>query len=246
MMDGLRDYFTTLLIIIALAFGFTSGAKAQASSPPAAPDSVISVSLLTAAPGSEIYQLEGHSGLRIRTTRVDYVANWGIFDFNQPNFIYRFVKGETDYCVGLIPFSYFMSEYAYEHRRVLEQTLNLTPGQTQRLVTLVNEAVRPESRTYRYNYVLDNCATRCIGIVEEATGDSLHFPVAMAELGDEVTFRSVMRRYHRNYPWYQFGIDMALGSGIDYPLSVRQTAFAPVVLSEIAAHATIGDRKSVV
>lgn len=52
------------------------------------------VSLLTARAGAEIYQLEGHSALRIRDPfRGDYVINWGLFDFAAPNFVYRFVKG---------------------------------------------------------------------------------------------------------------------------------------------------------
>lgn len=55
------------------------------------------VSLLTAYPGADIYQLEGHTALRIRhPQRGDYVVNWGLFDFDSPGFVYRFVKGETD------------------------------------------------------------------------------------------------------------------------------------------------------
>ncbi|MCM1400395.1 MAG: DUF4105 domain-containing protein [Bacteroides sp.] len=229
-------------LTLALVMGSVSMAKAQSSSSPAPePDTTITVSLLTAAPGPEIYQLEGHSGLRIRTAGSDMVANWGLFDFNTPNFVYRFVKGETDYCVGLIPFSYILNEYQTEKRRLTEQVLNLTPQQARKLSLLVMEAVQPQNRTYRYNYVLDNCATRPIAFIEKAVADSIHFPVAAAQLGQETTFRNVMRHFHANYPWYQFGIDLALGSGIDYPISVRQTAFAPVVLEQIAAHALIGD-----
>lgn len=55
---------------------------------------------------------------------------------------------------------------------------------------------------------------------------------------DATTFRNVMRHYHRNYPWYQFGIDTALGSGIDRPISQRETGFAPVVLADMIAGAT--------
>ena len=31
---------------------------------------------------------------------MDSVWNFGIFDFREPNFVYRFVKGETDYMVA--------------------------------------------------------------------------------------------------------------------------------------------------
>lgn len=140
-----------------------------------------------------------------------------------------------------MPYSYFIAEYAAEGRRVTEQELNLTPQQARKLIELVYTAVRPENRTYRYNYVLDNCATRPISFIEQATGDSIRFSTRAADLDEDITFRKVMAYFHRNYPWYQFGIDLALGSGIDYPIDVRATGFAPAVLQEIATHATIGD-----
>lgn len=234
----MTHHFFRIILSVALAVGFLT-AKAQLSQTPA--DSVARISLLTAAPGAEVYQLEGHSGLRMTFDGTDVVANWGLFDFRTPNFVYRFVKGETDYCVGLMPYSYFIAEYAAEGRRVTEQELNLTPQQARKLIELVYTAVRPENRTYRYNYVLDNCATRPISFIEQATGDSIRFSTRAADLDEDITFRKVMAYFHRNYPWYQFGIDLALGSGIDYPIDVRATGFAPAVLQEIATHATIGD-----
>ncbi len=231
-----------IISIVALAVS-TLTVKAQFSPDTAqtAADTTARISLLTAAPGKEVYQLEGHSGLRMRYDGRDVVANWGLFDFNSPNFIYRFVKGETDYCVGLWPFTYFIAEYESEGRRVVEQELNLTQVQARRLIELVNTAVKPENRTYRYNYVLDNCATRPIAFIEKATGTTINFSTPAAEFDRTVTFREVMTRFHSNYPWYQFGIDLALGSGIDYPIDVRRSGFAPVVLEEIASKATIGD-----
>ena len=35
-----------------------------------------------------------------------------MFSFNTPNFILRFVTGETDYQLGIIPYPYFEAEYA--------------------------------------------------------------------------------------------------------------------------------------
>lgn len=203
-------------------------------------DTVWTVSLLTAAPGTEIYQLEGHSGLRFQSCAGDFVANWGLFDFRAPNFVYRFVKGETDYRVGITDTESFLAGYAEDGRRVTAQVLNLTPAQADTLLQLVFVAIRPENRTYRYNYVLDNCATRPLSFIERATGQRVHFRGHSARVDSVTTFRNVMRRFHKNYPWYQFGIDMALGSGIDSTITARSTAFAPVILEELAATATLG------
>lgn len=187
------------------------------------------ISLLTFYPGSIFFELEGHSALRIvYDDGRDYTYNWGTFDFNSPNFVYRFVSGQTDYMLEGAPTDLFIDHYRSSGRRVVEQPLLLDSIQADRLSGLVAENMQPANRVYRYNYVLDNCATRPLAMIEKAVGDTL----ALGEPTnpDLATFREVMRRYHRNYPWYQFGIDLALGSTIDRPLAPRRRAFAPVDL----------------
>lgn len=230
----------TIILLYALTAILPLGAQQRFIPPMNEDDSTATVSLLTCAPGADVYSLEGHSGLRLHYGATDIVANWGIFDFNAPNFIYRFVKGETDYSIGIIPTEYFLLQYNLEHRRVTEQTLNLTPGQIRKVIQAVDINMYPENRVYRYNYVLDNCATRPLQIVEQAIGDSIRLTQSVAELEDTPTFRNVMRHFHRNYPWYQLGIDICLGSGIDGTITQRATMFAPELLKELAATAVIG------
>lgn len=194
------------------------------------------VSLLTCSPGRNIYELEGHTGLRIQHPMYgDFTVNWGVFDFDSPNFIYRFVKGETDYMAAAAPTGMFLESYRRQGRTVREQVLRLDSVQTERLVGMVMANLRPENRVYRYNYVLDNCATRPLAMVEAATGDTVRLGASPLSPVAGASFRNVMRHYHRNYPWYQFGIDLALGSGIDRPISEREATFAPVVLADMMA-----------
>lgn len=187
------------------------------------------VSLLTAMPGSEIYELEGHTALRIvdSDAGVDCVVNWGVFDFNAPNFVGRFVAGETDYMCVETSTQYFLSGYKAQGRLVVEQTLGLDSLQTARLIELLANNLQPQNRVYRYNYIKDNCATRPLALIEAAAGRQL--------IDDEpagTTFRNEMRRYHADYLWYQFGVDLALGREIDRPISCRETVFAPVALMQ--------------
>ena len=200
------------------------------------------VSFVNFYPGSEIFELEGHSALRIRTPQLDVAISYGMFNFDDPGFVYRFVKGETDYWVGMLPWQPFMAAYGSDGRRIVEHQLNMTPQQKQRLLQLVDDNLKPENATYRYNYVRDNCATRPLRIVELAMGDSIVLGHPEAGLDGEMSYRDVMRHYHRNYPWYQFGIDLCLGPGIDYVLDNRQKAFAPVVLDSQMAGAAVGGR----
>ena len=197
------------------------------------------VSMVTFYPGSDVYELEGHSAIRIKTPREDVAISYGMFDFNSPNFIYRFVKGETDYWVAALPWQVFENAYVGQGRRIVEQQLNFSQAQKDKLIDLVKENLHPENRVYRYNYVKDNCATRPLRIVEQAIGDSIILQEPIDEATGEQTFRKMMTYYHRNYPWYQFGIDLALGSGIDYALNTREKSFAPVVLANQLQNAKV-------
>lgn len=206
------------------------------------------VSIVNVYPGPVFYELEGHTVLRIAfPDGRDYAVSYGTFDFDSPNFLYRFVKGETDYYVSLIPWDYFVAAYAGQHRRIVEHVLDFTQSQKQLLTGLLEVNLRPENRTYRYNYVRDNCATRPLRMAELAAGDSIILGAAPFETAPSAvpTFRNVMRHYHRNYPWYQFGIDLALGSGIDVPIDRRELAFAPAELDGQLDNATVGGRRLV-
>lgn len=204
-------------------------------------DSVI-VSLLTCAPGPEVYELCGHEAVRVRGEGIDSVWNYGLFDFTEPNFIYRFVKGETDYMLGAFPFRQFMAEYVWGGRTVTEQDLNLTREEARRLLGMLRTESLPANRTYRYNYVRDNCATRIVDRLDQAAGERIIYPDSI-KYG---TFRKAMRSYHRNYPWYQFGIDLALGSGIDVPVTGREEMFAPPEMMEKVAGAHFADGRPLV
>ena len=78
-------------LIYILAFLFATSTFAQQK------DS-IRISLLTCGAGNEIYSHYGHTAIRCEnfTKRTDVVYNYGVFDFDTPNFIWRFTLGETD------------------------------------------------------------------------------------------------------------------------------------------------------
>ncbi len=153
------------LIALLLAFVATFAAKAQVSG-----DSTLRVSIITCYPGQQVYALYGHTAIRIQTGDTDMAYNFGMFSFDKPNFVYRFVKGETDYALGSYPFVYFMPEYIRRNSKVVEQVLNIDNRQARALYEKLEYLSLPENREYRYNYVLDNCATRPRDLVEEAVG----------------------------------------------------------------------------
>lgn len=227
----IRIFILAILAACASAFGFNADS--------------LRVSYVNFYPGSEIWALEGHSALRLQYPgEYDLAVNYGIFDFNQSDFVYRFVKGETDYRVEAYDWDWCQADYIRQGRRVVEHPIAMDSLQKARLLDLLAVNLLPENKTYRYNYVKDNCATRPLRIVELAIGDSIILPAPDCGVNEKsvASFRDVMRHYHRNYPWYQLGIDLALGSGIDYPISDREMAFAPVVLDSQLSGATVAGR----
>ena len=113
----------------------------------------LKVSLLTCSPGQEVYLLYGHTAVRVQNIRTgeDWVFNYGMFSFSTPNFLMRFVRGETDYELGVMRFDYFTEEYKERGAFVRQQVLNLSPKEAKTLAVLLAENYMPQHRVYRYN-----------------------------------------------------------------------------------------------
>ena len=82
---------------VCLFLAIPSGAQYITLSPEA------TVSVITPEPGQEqIFTIYGHSAIRIHdpANNLDTVFDYGIFDFQDPNFSLNFAKGYLRYMVG--------------------------------------------------------------------------------------------------------------------------------------------------
>lgn len=192
----------------------------------------IRLSLLTCAPGEEIYSLFGHTAIRYENPSrgIDWVFNYGLFSFNTPHFIFRFSLGQTDYQLGVTDYKHFVAEYVFYGRSVWQQTLNLNDEEKARLIRLLQENYLPENRVYRYNFFDDNCATRPRDKIEESITGKVIYP-AEPQDGSH-TFRDIVHQYCKGHPWARFGIDLCIGSEADRPITQRQMMFAPFYLMD--------------
>jgi len=190
------------------------------------------VSLLTCSPGEEIYAKFGHTAIRIvdKKNSLDIVFNYGIFSFETNNFYLKFIKGETDYQLGIYDARNFLPEYAARNSMVVEQILNLTPTEKRDLFSLLMTNYQVENRTYRYNYIFDNCATRPRDKILAA----LHGYVKFQSSADSKTFRQWVGTYIGNDTWLKFGIDVVFGLEADRNATQSESMFLPeVLMSEI-------------
>jgi Domain of unknown function (DUF4105) len=202
------------------------------------------VYLLTCASGNETYSLWGHSALRvvIQATQTDKVYNWGVFDFDTPNFAWKFAKGHLDYMLGVYNYNVFIRDYFLERRSVISQKVNLNQVEKLRLMLLLRENMKPENRNYRYDFLYDNCSTRIRDIIEKLIGPKLIYPPDDPE--HTPTFRDKIHEYTSIAPWTKTGIDLLLGTPTDKKASFRDRMFLPDYLQKNLTQAIINrDRK---
>ena len=197
----------------------------------------IRLSLLTCAPGEEIYALFGHTAIRYEnfTRKQDLVFNYGMFSFHTPNFVMRFLMGKTDYQLGVVRYKDFEVEYAMRGSSVYQQTLNLTEDEKWELVRLLDENYHPANRIYRYNYFYDNCTTRARDKIEECLTGKLCFPACK----EPFSYRDIIHLYTAGSEWSELGIDLCLGAAADVPIDERKQMFAPFFLLEYVKEATV-------
>jgi len=203
------------------------------------------ISLLTCSPSDEaVFTLYGHTSVRIydvipidsvRSRKIDLVFNYGIFSFSKPNFIYRFVKGETDYMLATEDFDNFLAHYQMRGSEVYEQVLNLTLEEKNALWEALIINAQPENRVYRYNFFYDNCSTRPAEIIKHIiNGD-----IVYSDQTKPQTFREMINYCTRNHPWITFGCDIIIGYPADQPTTKEESFFIPEYLKNEYSQAWI-------
>lgn len=196
------------------------------------------ISVLTSAPWPEkAYAVYGHSAMRVCDTAqgIDVVFNYGVFDFETPNFVYRFMAGETDYWVMDIPTYYYILEYKSRGIDVYEQIINLNSAEKNKIWNFLLNNTEEKNKVYRYNIFYNNCTTKLRDILEDNIQGAIVYP----ESNKHQTFRDLVHECTYLQPWMQFGIDLVIGSKADNELTVREKIFLPVYEMNIFDHSTI-------
>ncbi len=220
-----RNY--TCAVTTALVFAFSVSASwAQI------PDSISAestISVLTVYAGDPVYSAWGHSALRVQDpeSRIDAVFNWGTFDVTRPNFIPRFVYGDMLYQLSIEPMTRFMRGADAEQRDVVEQILNLSPQAIHEMWGLLKENLKEDNRSYQYDFVLDNCSTRLVDLLEATNS------ISLGEDRYVHTYRDMIDEYVHKRSWLDLGIDLVFGSLMDDTPDLRTRTFLPIYLMQI-------------
>ncbi len=233
-----RSFQRLLLLGLALLLGSLSPLTARAqelsalSDAYAEPGSELTIYVVTMGPGSLVYERFGHNALWVQDALrgTDQLYNYGLFDFQQENFILRFVQGRMHYWMQGDDAMRSIDPYIWDDRSVWIQELNLTPRQRVQLRDFLLWNERPENRFYWYDYYRDNCSTRVRDAIDHMLGGQIRAQTETIPSG--TTYRSHTRRLTTSDVPIYTGLNLALGQGVDREISAWEEMFIPMRMQE--------------
>ncbi|MCE5262007.1 MAG: DUF4105 domain-containing protein [Deltaproteobacteria bacterium] len=192
----------------------------------------VEIYLLTRGAGDEVYTKYGHTIIRVvdPSNRLDIAYNWGAFDFDDPGFTWKFLRGFLLYYLDITNTGIQVEVSEIEKRWLVQEKLNLTDRQKAALLLELNRESRPDQRYYRYLFFTDNCSTRPRDIIDRALGGK----IAAAYRGKEsgFTFRDKVMEHNASAPILAMGQDVLLSSEVDRVISQWEEMFVPLKLRE--------------
>jgi len=212
-----------LILLCSFSFALSNNIKAQDSTQ----NTKLRFSLITCDAGDDLYTIWGHTAIRVidSVNHTDFVFNYGSFDFNTPNFIAKFMRGDLMYFISADTYANFLYEYQYYGRDVHEQVLKLTPAEKYKWYQALQVNMIGSNRFYLYNFIGDNCTTRI------KDGIFKHAPINNYSIGINSYREEVVSAPYKNgLGWVGLGIDLLLGAVADKTPSLYQEAFLPTLL----------------
>jgi hypothetical protein len=224
--------------VAALSASLLTVAVPARAQEPAVPGSELVVSLLTMSPGDQSFTKFGHDALLVedRQTHTSLVYNYGTFVFDSPWLAVDFLKGSLRYWLSVSTLSAHYRHYAAERRSVVSQELRLEPEERRKVADFLARTAASDARYYRYDYYLDNCATRLRDLLDRAT----HGALSAASRGRaRLTYREETLRLTADDVPLTLGLDLAMGDDIDRPITDFAAAFLPEHLAEAVRRSNV-------
>lgn len=186
----------------------------------------IEISLLTCSSGKETFTAWGHSAIRVqdKKAKIDVVYNFGLFDFDTPNFYMKFIKGKLKYKLGVHHTQRFYNSYLLENRQIIEQELELTNEDKEEIINRLEYLYRPENRYYYYSFVKKNCTTELRDLLLENVETDFENEITTK------TYRQQLNEYLKNRLWLKFSMSLIMGYKVDKKIDKFESLFLPYYL----------------
>ena len=172
------------------------------------------ISVLTIGPGNSLSDSFGHSAIRVqdKSKNYDLVFNYGVYDFNDPNFYTNFIKGYLNYSLGVSYYKDFKSSYISNNRSIKEQVILFPEKLNKKIVDRLIFNSKPENKNYFYDYFSNNCSTIIKDIIEESLIKYDYKNDYSVENKSKNTYRNLIYENINKNSWGSLGIDICLGS----------------------------------
>lgn len=228
-------YLFCFLFICVSTFSFGQMVDSVVAAPSQA--SRIRISVLTCGVGEELYSSFGHNGVRVIDSAkgLDEVYNYGTFNYSDPNFYVKFLRGKLLYYLEKSSYDRFIYTYIEEKRNIQEQVIDFSPEQKQAVITYLEHNLLPENREYKYDFFMDNCATRIRDIFPRILGEEFYFGSTLGN--KKISYRGIMNQYLIHKHWERLGVNLLLGSQIDSIMTDDGIMFLPDFVHKGLVHA---------
>jgi hypothetical protein len=200
----------------------------------------LEIKLVTIGPGEDLTSWWGHNALIIQDTvlNVSRFYNYGLFSFDQKNFMANFVMGRLWFWVGYSSVAASLDFYRKQNRDILIQNLQLPPQKRQELAQFLVENVKPENCYYLYDHYHDNCATRIRDVINQAINGQLY---QYSTQQSSKTLREYTRCYTHTHFFMDWILMFLMNDTIDRPIRDWDAMFLPDELARIAAQLHYSD-----
>ena len=233
----MKNYRFNIIYLFTLLF-FSLNTKADSKKE----NEEFKISILSIGEGQSLADAFGHTGIRIidKKTNSDVVFNFGIYDYNAPNFYSNFVKGRPVYKLGVQNYISFINNYIKQDRYIIEHVINLDKKATQKIINLLVKNL--EDPNYIYDYLRDNCSTRVADLFIKQTEQPQNTKI---DILTENSYRKLIHSKINENSWGALGIDLCLGAIMDRKISIKETLFLPEKLMQYLDSLIEKDSKSI-
>ena len=171
------------------------------------------VSVITCGTGNESYSLFGHTAIRVLDTDngIDMVYNYGAFDFDTPNFVMKFIKGDLQYFAVAHSYTDFLEQYRYEKRSVYQQELRIPSPLKQQLYDNLTTSLASGESHYTYKFIDKNCTSMVVDILNS----TLDTAAIVKKTDTDISYRTILYPYFDGHFYEKLGTSVIFGTKVD-------------------------------
>jgi hypothetical protein len=202
----------------------------------------LQIRLVTIGPGDDLTSWWGHTAIIVdnNRTKISRFYNYGLFSFEQENFLINFAMGRLIFWVGAWNTSDALAHYISLNREIRVQILNLAPEKREQIAAFLKKNILPGNREYLYDHYLDNCSTRVRDLIDMILDHQLY----QATQGrGKLTFRQHTRRHTDKNFVIDWLLMFLMNDSIDKNINQWDDMFLPEELEYHAGKLTYSDEK---